>query len=139
LTLVIDSNHGSPVTVAWCLSTRGVLEDAICDLRCREETVAKHIGHIKIDKQRVARAEDPIFIWAKQKKLDAVVWTALKSNFRKEAGATFSVDAVIAYVKKLGPSAKVKAAEYVWRAPEFVRTPVRSALKAEPWFSRTGS
>ena len=35
LTLVIDAEYGSPTTVAWCLSKRETLEDAICDLRCQ--------------------------------------------------------------------------------------------------------
>jgi len=61
-------------------------------------------------------------------------WTALESNFEKEVKKPFSVDAAVAYVKTLSRPGKAKAAEYVWRAPEFVQTPVRSALEQEPWF-----
>jgi hypothetical protein len=143
LTLVVDSDLGSPMTVEWCLSKRRALEDAVGDLRCREKTVVGSIGRIQIDKEATAVAstgtEASILSWAREQKLDAVVWTALKSNFEEEVKAPFSVDAVVAYLKTLAPAAKVKAAEYVWRAPEFVQTPVRSALQAEPWFSRSGS
>ena len=42
--------------------------------------------------------------------------------------------AVLSHMKTLTPEGKVKAAEYIWRAPEFVKTPVRTALQKEPWF-----
>lgn len=143
LTLVIDEEAGSPTTVAWCLSKRQSIEDAISDLRSREDTTVKNIGRIILDKH-TARQGHPspsgnsIIAWGENKKLDAVIWTALKSNFGKEAKRSFSVDAVITYVKTLSATGKVKAAEYVWRAPDFVQTPVRSALQQEPWFSRPG-
>lgn len=143
LTLVIDPEHGTPTTVAWCLSKREKLDDTICDLRSREETTIENIGRICIDKQTVVPIatdkEDPQVVWARVRKLDGVVWTALKGNFEETAKKPFSVDAVVAYVKTLGPAGKVKAAEHVWRAPEFVHTPVRSALQAEPWFPKKGN
>ena len=142
LTLVIDADHGSPTVVAWCVSKRDKLEDAICDLRCREGTTADNIGRLLAGDQGAPQeplgTEDPMAVWAGQKKLDAVVWTALKSNFREKAKTPF-VDAVVTYVKTLSPAGKAKAAEYVWRAPDFVQTPVRSALQQEPWFSKPGS
>src|SRR5713226_4147257 len=64
LTLVIDPDHGSPTTVAWCLSKRESLENAIADLRCRENCLVEDIGRIRIDKERVSpvsgETEDPI-------------------------------------------------------------------------------
>lgn len=143
LTLVTDADHGSPTIVAWCLSKRGKIEDAVADLRCREGTANENIGYICLDQLSAPpnplHTGDPIVAWARQRKLDAVVWTALKGNFEKKAGKPFSVDAVVAYIKTLSPAGKAKAAEYVWRAPEFVQTAVRSALQQEPWFSKPGS
>jgi hypothetical protein len=143
LTLVIDPEHGIPTTVAWCLSKREMIDDVICDLRCREETTPQNIGHICIDMQAAhpvaPETEAPHVVWARTKELDAVVWTALKSNFEEKVKKPFSVGAAVAYVKTLGPAGKVKAAEYVWRAPEFVQTPVRSALQVEPWFPKKGT
>jgi hypothetical protein len=142
LTLVIDREHGIPTTVAWCLSRRRRVEDAISDLRCREGTTVANIG--RLDAPVVPHAADgvthakpvvdPMTTWARSKTVDAVVWTALKSNFSSERKCPFSVAAAISYVKTLTPEGKVKAAEYVWRAPEFVQTPVRQALQQEPWF-----
>lgn len=140
LTLVIDPVHGFPTTVAWCLSKREKIEDAVTDLRCREGTTNDNICSVRLEKLTTADAEPRetagwIVGWAKERKLDAVVWTGLRSNFEKEAKKPFSVDAVVAYLKTLSPAGKAKAAEYVWRAPEFVQTAVRSALQQEPWFS----
>ena len=125
LTLVIDDQHGSPTTVAWCLSTRQNVEDAICDLRCREGTAAKNI-----ECALATEGQKPIAAWAGQRSVDAVIWTALKSNF----GESFSVETAIAYVNTLDSCGKAKAAEYVRRAPVFVKTPLRDALQREPWF-----
>ena len=75
-----------------------------------------------------------IGIWAKEQKLDVVVWTALPSNFDEKVGQPFSIPCAIAYLKGLPPEGRAKAAEYIWRAPEFVRTPLRTAIEREPWF-----
>lgn len=138
LTLVIDEEHGWPTTVAWCLSKRRNPEDAICDLRSRERTTIENIRRIFVgsigEYSGCNDKEGPVAEWAVEKKIDVVVWTALKANFEKKTGHLFSVEAVVSYVKTLTPEGKAKAAEYVWRAPEFVQTPVRAALQREPWF-----
>ncbi len=143
LTLVIDLKHGVPTTVAWCLSKRQKLEDAVADLRCREGTAIENIGYIRVEKQSAPPnpfdAKAAISTWARERKLDSVVWTALESDFEKKTRTPFSLEAVVAYLKELTPAAKAKAAEYVWRAPDFVQTPVRSALQEEPWFAKPGS
>ncbi len=138
LTLVIDDAHGAATTVAWCLSKRATLQDAVCDLRCREGTTVDQIGSVVItpkdESPKNTSAERPIEAWARARDLDAVIWTALESNFEEKTKKAFSVDAGIAHLKSLPPEAKVKAAEYIWRAPNFVRTPLRAAIQVEPWF-----
>jgi hypothetical protein len=139
LTLVIDEDHGTPTCVAYCLSKRANLDDAVCDLRSREDTTAEKIGRLvvtpKVAVSTESEPESRILAWARQKRIDRVVWTALKTNFEEKTRKQFSVAAVVAYVKALDPGGKTKAAEYVWRAPTFVKTGVRSALQKEPWFS----
>lgn len=143
LTLVIDEDHGTLTTVAWCLSKRTNLDDAACDLRSRECTTLENIGRavVALAAESVTPGADgdPILAWAQLKKLDAVVWTALKSNFKEKAKQPFTADAAVSYIKTLKPEGKAKAAEYVWRAPNFVKTPLRSALETEPWFPKAGS
>src|SRR6266446_6494559 len=48
LTLVIDPDDGSPISVAYCISARSSLADAISDLRHREGTSNKRIGWLDI-------------------------------------------------------------------------------------------
>jgi hypothetical protein len=143
LTLVIDTEHGVETAVAWCLSKRGTLADAMCDLRAREGTTLDNIGQTTITQGagqlNSGLREGVIAAWASAKNLDAVIWTALKNNFQKKTAQPFSVGAVLSHVKTLTPEGKVKTAEYIWRAPEFVKTPVRAALQREPWFSDAGS
>ena len=69
--------------MAWCLSKRESIERAIADLRSREGTTNENIGYVRIAEQP-HEIEDSIVDWARKTKLDAVVWTALKSNFREE-------------------------------------------------------
>lgn len=140
LTLVIDANHGSPIPVAWCLSKRASVDDAACDLRAREETTIGRITRIELEGGPFTQEPAAtVAAWAKRKRFDAVVWTALTSNFVEKVGKAFSIPAVISYVKGLPAAGKARAAEYVWRAPEFVQTPVRTALQQEPWFGRPAS
>ena len=57
LTLVIDPVHGFPTTVAWCLSKREKIEDAVTDLRCREGTTNDNICSVRLEKLTTADAE----------------------------------------------------------------------------------
>jgi len=143
LTLVIDEDHGTATRVAWCLSKRTSVDDAACDLRCREGTTLENIERIIVPQAAASEtpgaASNPIAAWAQSKKLEAIVWTALKSNFKEKAGQPFTTEAAVSYLKTLTPEGKAKAAEYIWRAPAFVNTPLRSALETEPWFAKAGS
>ena len=96
----------------------------------------RNIGRVLLSADRVPDGQPAkdIATWARALKLDGVVWTQLSSNFELEVKRPFSVDEAVAHIRRLPPAGKVKAAEYVWRAREFVRTPVRTALQKEPWF-----
>ncbi|MBI3742879.1 MAG: hypothetical protein HY261_01135 [Chloroflexi bacterium] len=115
------------------------MNDAVSDLRIREGTTLKNIRHMDVRAQapgpKQNEPENAIVAWARAKKIDSVVWTALTSNFRECGRPAFSVAAAIAYLQNLDPAGKAKAAEYVWRAPSFVKTDLRVALEKEPWFS----
>jgi len=140
LTLVIDDQFGVPMQVAWCRSRRETIEDAICDLRSREGTSVRNIGHFDLAGGYSLLADPPttqdlILRWAAEKNLKAVVWTALKSNFLEKKKQPFSLEAALAHVRALSPEATARAAEYVLRAPSFVKTPLRSVLQKELQFS----
>ena len=139
LTLVIDPDNGAECQVAYADSKRDDPEDAICDLRNREGTVRNRIGLLFLDGSRDQGGDDAtktsIRTWAAEKQIDVVIWTDLPSDFKEKTGKEFSVDQACRYLQELPPEGKAKAAEYVWRAPGFVVTPLRQRLQQEPWFA----
>ena len=136
LTLVIDTNHGSANTVAWSFSKRICAEDAVADLRCREGTQIKNIKQLVIGGNRPeGETARIVWTWAREKKLDVVVWTSLPSNFADKRKQPFSIEAAKTYLSELSPEGKSRAAEYIWRAPDFIETPLRKVMQVEPWFS----
>lgn len=142
LTLVIDSQNGSPCNVAYTFSKRKNPDDVICDLRCREETTLNNVGFYFADGSRMrsrdANARESIHSWATAKRVDVVVWTDLISNFATDSLShqPFSVLSAISHIQALDESGKAQAVEYIWRAPIFVDTWLRRALQSEPWFQR---
>lgn len=137
LTLVIDEEHGSICRVKYAMSKRTSPDDTICDLRCREGTKCDRIGYYFADLSRSGKPHVPDSIkeWAQKTKIDVVVWAGLKNNFKeKNENKEFSVLEAISYLKSLPPEGKAKAAEYIFRAPDFIRTALRSSIEIEPWF-----
>ena len=133
LTLVIDPGNGIPVQVAWCLSRRQTINEAIEDLRKREGAGVQNIG--RIDTNGKAQCHDreslaAIHAWGAERELDGIVWTDLRSNFAEKTGELFSVDAAIRYLTALKGETRTKAGEYFQRAPAFVRTPLRDAFNS---------
>jgi hypothetical protein len=149
LTLVLDyrNRNGNMCQVAYALSKRNNPDDAICDLRCREGTVRRNIGFCFADgspgQSREEEALKSIRHWASENKMDVVIWTDLASNFQEESriigNKPFSIEAAVSYIQALNAEEKSKAAEYVWRAPEFIDTPLRRALQSQPWFQKRDS
>jgi len=137
LTLVVDPQHGVRCTVAYALSTRSNPDDAIEDLRCREGTIMRHMGFYFRDGSQTCAPPVPgsIATWAADKGYDVVVWTGLPSNFKDKTGKEFSIAAAISHLQSLTNEGKSMAATYVWRAPDLIQTPLRTALQIEPWFS----
>ena len=137
LTLVIDNENGSPCRVAYTISKRNDPADAISDLRCREGTILKRIGYWYADRSNecVPDIPDGLVDWAQKMALDAVMWTGLESNFQKETNNQFSTETALEHLQGLSVEAKAKAAEYIWLSPDFVKTPLRTALEGHPWFA----
>lgn len=136
LTLVIDEKNGASCRVAYAMSKRKNADDAICDLRSREGTILPRIGYHFLDDSRNGEPNvpDSIKTWGSDKQFDVVIWTGLSTNFPSDEKPAFSIDAALAHLKGLSPEGKVKAAEYIWRAPDFIKTKLRDAVQLEPWF-----
>ena len=139
LTLVIDAIHGEECKVAYALSRRRTVEKAFTDLREREGTNRKNIGCVFADgshrQDRDGDAIDAILRWAQAASLDIVLWTNLTGDFGDVQRNDF-VKAAVDHIQQLPAQGKVLAAEYVWRAPDFIVTPLRTLLQGEPWFRK---
>lgn len=138
LTLVIDPRHGAPCRVACAESRRALPVEAVTDLRDREETQHANIG-FALAAARQAQGRHPAVVaaiqaWARAHRFDAVVWTDLAGNFEDLRGEPWTVDAALDYTRALEPPVQIRALDYVRRAPEFVVTPFRTALEAQPWY-----
>jgi hypothetical protein len=143
LTIVIDEQHGTPCTTYSAVSNFGNLEAALENLQKREGMPTKrNVGFIvRASRQRSTAADerhpgaiDAIAAWADATDYDAVVWTALASNFHKRSnvGAPFSVEAAMRYLEGLGTATLQEALKYIRSAPAEIQTPVRAAV-AERW------
>ena len=66
--------------------------------------------------------------WARSKQLDAVVWTALDSNFK--AGQSLE-DQVIEHLQSLVGSKRDEAERYIRRAPRQIDTELRRWIEAK--------
>jgi hypothetical protein len=139
LTIVIDDTNGVPITVSWSLSRRSTVEEAVEDLRRREKAPPEGIDFVRIERVDSKASEGikaQIAEWGLRQRLEAVVWTALKSNFEEVQRVPFSVDAAVAYLETLRGPAKEKAVEYLRRARAFVETPLRTAIERSDWFKK---
>lgn len=105
LTLVIDETNGELCRVAYAMSKRQNPDDAICDLRCREDSVLGSIGYFFANGSRSGKPAIPdrIRAWANEKKIGVVVWTGLTSNFQVKVGKPFSIPEAVSYLKTLSP------------------------------------
>lgn len=142
LTLVLEEEHGAQCRVAYTISKRESLAEAIQDLRIRETATDTEVGfylpHAGPSVPSPASIPPTIADWADQTDFDAVIWTALPNNFRQlsQRQEHFSHASAVAHIESLCEVGKWKATEYVHRAPEFIRTPLRSELESLEWFAQ---
>lgn len=145
LTLVIDERHGTDVQTRYALSVLDELDEAITDLQRREGApVRNRIGFIDVARDLTcdrSLAKEPVACariraWARDRHLDAVVWTAIDARFRKKTGVPFSVDVAVQYLAGLLEPARTLALDYIRKASSDVVTPVRSKAAAMFGFSK---
>lgn len=139
LTLAVHHEHGVPVTCHWALSACTGLHRALHELHIREGMVdGADAGFV--DLRRGSRSHEESYVgsietWAREKGLDAVVWSALPSNFDRDGRGPYSVAAASAYLGSLDGRAQ-RAREYIINAPAEVDTPLRRAVTNSGWLRR---
>ena len=140
LTLVVDPDNGENCRSNFAFSARKLLDDVICDLRCRESTILRRIGFVDLvsDAQRSnvhPGLADVLRHWAQERGFTSVVWTDLPSNFNEGDRGQFSVEAAADYLRRLSADGTRKAREYIKRAPKSINTPLRRHVEKSEWWS----
>ncbi len=135
LTLVLYPNVDR-VKVRWAYAEVNSLDKAVENFCQREGTKQRLIGFdsIKENKSRcqvVPEILNEIRDWATKKKLDAVVWTDLPSNFKKKIGKELNENNAIEYLKSLQGKSQQEAIEYIEKAPLQIMTKMRRIIKKE--------
>lgn len=133
LTLVITEKYGTAIETYWAISKYSKLEEAIENLRAREDTNTKGIGFVDLNSnKKQSKLSQPLLdnisAWAKEKVLDAVIWTDLESNFSEKQGKEFSYENAEKYLMTLNREAKKIADEYIKKAPELTMTKLRKRI-----------
>jgi hypothetical protein len=143
-----------PTRVA--ISTRSVLNDAVTDLWIREMrfpgersdaeqrskdgrigyTDTGENGSINLPKDKLhpdhqdhQLAYDHIMPCLKTSGFDAVVWTALTSNYKEKRQRDFSVDDAVNYLENFPEEARERAFDYIRKAPKEVETRLRILIR----------
>ena len=136
LTLVIDSANGTEVKTLYCFSKYKSIDEAVLNLAIREGCPRERIGYYVSGKQSKVYPEDfkskvSISDWCEGEKIEAIIWTNLKSNFKDKIGTNFSIKDAIFYLKFSFFETQVKAEEYIRRTPVQIRTPLRDSAEKE--------
>jgi hypothetical protein len=135
LTLVIDSD-GSEIQTLFAISAWPGLDEAILDLAVREGCNKNKIGLYlkKSDKFIPDNVEfrKSIKTWMDSNPdIEAVIWTNLPRNFKDKIGVRLTPKNAVNYLNYQTLEIKKIAEQYIRRAPEVVRTPIRNAIEKE--------
>ena len=137
LTLVLDEQNGNPCGTYTAISACADLEAAISNLAEREGTSAADIGFVDRRTGKCAEASlqrhplslQKIQTWLPAYGQDAVIWTALPSNFREKTRRAYSVGAAMDYLDSLDAPTRAAALTYIRKAPRQVRSLLRSEVE----------
>lgn len=166
LTLVIDPANGEENQSFFAESKYLSRENAIANLARREGTSEQNIGFVDRRTSQSYSAQlslkfkvyseesrNNICAWAEKNNFDAVIWTALLSNFDSEnkshkaryingdkaerlnvdvRNMKFTVDNALKYLHCLKEPAATKASVYVTNTSQEVDTPLRKAIRHNP-------
>jgi hypothetical protein len=134
LTLVIDTDHGVPLSVRYATSTAETLSQAVRNLAEREGTGPKTgVGHLEVATRaghsRIASVLDTCALWGDSSGYTHIVWTDLPPS------ESFTLDWAWNYLTSLTGEAERRAREYIVRAPPEIETPLRRLLASRGWLS----
>lgn len=129
LTLVF-LDEGERVPVLHGILRVPDLDAAILALSTREDCAKRRIGYWAASGAAgLFDHAEAITSWAQNKKLDAVIWTALPPKFAGVDGRIPTAEEAISYLTALEGDARRVAEEYIRKAPAQVRTPHRQLFE----------
>lgn len=144
LTLVIDPANGTSCNVYSAFSSRTKLNEAICDLRCREGIALDQVGFIDLlecnwRSDLHSSIVSHIRSFAEENRLNSVIWTELCSNFHAETHISFSIEAAVNYLKYvITEEGSHQAKEYIDNTASNIQTPLRKHLNRTDWWQSYG-
>ena len=131
ITLVVEDG-AEPVPVLWVRLRTQTVQDARKALAERENVcISKYprsIGHWSFTDASKHSVSERIGAWAKEKKVHAVVWTALRPRFNGKQ-MTPTCEDVVTRLRRLESSEKRRAEEYVRKTPPQIKTNYRKAIE----------
>lgn len=138
LVVVIDTAAGVPCPTHVIDSVRETVAEAVVDLAARERTEAAHIGWVDLAAGAAHSNREGVAAivrnWCLAAGARGAVWTDLDGNFEQATGAPFTIARGIAYLRTLEGESLAAAREYIDGAPIQTDTPLRRALRADPWW-----
>lgn len=134
LTLVVHS-QGQKVTTYWAFSAFQAMPDAIRNLRERENCGSRCIGTLQRGKLPARGYTQQIKIWLDAHgDVDAVIWTALPSNWQEKRKKKFTIKDALAYLAELEARGQTAGAalsrtrEYIRNTPSQIQTRLRRKI-----------
>ncbi len=132
ITLVL-CDQARPIPSLWSIMTTSDLDTAKAALRKRENISEKNnssIGSWRLGEQRIKNI-NLIDEWAEAHEIDAVIWTALPPKFNNKIGVIPSWQQVVAHLSSLTGETRIKAEEYVRKAPRQITTEYRGYIESQ--------
>lgn len=139
LTLVIVPGN-KEVQTLYAISKFNVLDQSILNLAVREGCVQTKIGlFVKANfkfQSRSIEIQLNIERWiSEHQEIDAVIWTDLTENFLEITRIPLTEENAVNYLNDLPLGIKVKAEQYIRRAPSTIDTSIRKSVeKLLHWF-----
>ena len=119
LTLVIDQENGDLNNIFYAVSKTTNLNNAISNLKNRENTITNNIGYLQINsnkkrsKNLTSYQEKIIIDFLEENQYDAAVFTDLKTNFNTYSKQEFSKNSALEYLTSKNTKISTKILEYI--------------------------
>jgi len=131
LTLVIN-NDSQDVRVLYNVMDFETIDEAIKNLRLREDTSTKYIGFIDAVENKSnlnnPKIKEALDLWIAVTGYKRIIWTDLPSNFYEKYNKELNLSNVIEYIRTLPPDKLTLAKNYILKTPTQVQTDLRPII-----------